>query len=174
MSAEVNGFEQEPEKTQKWNARRLIYQRKKSKLTLVRLSEIIGISKKQMECIENCTRIPSADMLEALASFFDVPEDYFGMEALDGRLKIKPSKLSPQDERQEAAKAKLEEQRHTLRKMMKIAGFPINCTGLHFLSEAIDESIADTCQFVNGELIMPPAAARKVREWFATVPKANV
>ena len=172
MPTERHEIEQEPEKALKWNAQRLIYQRKKSQLSHKQIADVMGISHKQIMCMENCTRIPSKEMLEALVSFFDVPEDYFGVEASDGHMNVKPSQLSPQDERQQAAKEKLTDQRHTLRKMMKIAGFPLNCTGLHYLAEAIDEPIADTCRFVNGELAMPPDTVRKARTWFTSIPKA--
>jgi len=43
MPAVSLGIEQEPEKTLKWNAQRLIFQRKKSKLSHKQLAEMIGI-----------------------------------------------------------------------------------------------------------------------------------
>lgn len=161
----------EPEKTQEWNAQRLVFQRKNSQLSHSQLAQAMGVSQKQIVCIENCSRIPSAELLETLVSFFDVPEDYFGVEAIGGSINAKPIKLSPQDERQQAAKIKLKKQRHTLRRIMKIAGFPINCTGLHYLAEAINEPLSDTCRFVNGEIEMPPDTMNKLHTWFSSIPK---
>jgi len=151
----------------------MIYQRKKSGLTQSRLAEVMGVSRMQIECMEKCSRIPSKEVLETLVDFFDVPKDYFGVEALDGLMRVEPSQLSPQDERQQAAKERLTKQRYTLRKMMKSAGFPINCTGLHRLAEAITESIADTCRYANGELAMPFDAVQKAQTWFASIPKTD-
>jgi len=121
--------------------------------------------------MENCTRIPSKEMLETLVSFFDVPEDYFGVEALCGPITVKPAQLSQQDERQQAAKARLKKQRQMLRKMMKTVGYPLSCTGLRCLADAIDESLSDTCKFVNGELAMPSDTVHKARTWFASIYK---
>ena len=171
MSAEILGVEQEPEKTTKWNAQRLIFQRKKARLTHKQLAEIIGVSRSQIICMENCSCIPSEEMLDALVSFFDVPEDYFGLESLSGPINAKPARLSPQEERQQAAKARLTKQRQMLRKMMKTVGFPLSCTGLHYLAEAIDEPLSDTCKFVNGELAMPSGTVHKIRTWFASAKK---
>jgi len=159
----------EPEKTLTWNCQRLVFQRQESNLSRKQLADVIGVSLQQLMCMERCTRIPSKEMLETLVSFFDVPSDYFGVEALGGHIDVQPSHLSPQDERQQAAKERLAKQRQTLRKMMKIAEFASNCTGLHDLAQAIDEPIADTCRFVNGELAMPPDTVHKVNEWFATI-----
>jgi transcriptional regulator with XRE-family HTH domain len=160
---------QEPEKTPTWNTQRLIFQRKGAMLSPKQLAQVIGVTQNQVVCMENCTRIPSKEMLGALVSFFDVPEDYFGVEALDGQIDIKPAQPLPQDARQQAAKEKLAKQRHALRKMMKIAGFSFTCSGLRSLAEAIDESIFDTCGFVNGELEMPPDTVRKANTWFASI-----
>jgi transcriptional regulator with XRE-family HTH domain len=171
VSSRKNGTEQEPEKTLKWNGPRLVYQRKNSNLSRVQLAKILGISQQQVTCMENCTRIPSDELLDTLISFFEVPDDYFGKESLDGPRQVKQSKLSPQDERQQAAKESLIKQRRALRRMMKAAGFPLNCTGLYYLAEAIDESIADTCKFVNGEISMPSDAIHKTHTWFSAVPK---
>jgi len=162
-------FEEEPEKTLKWNAQRLIYQRKASKLSCKQLAKILGVSPAQITCMEQCRCIPSEEMLEMLTSFFDVPQDYFGVETLEGDINVKPQQLSKQDERQQAAKERLKNQRHSLRKMMKAAGFPINCTGVHSLAVVIDEPLSDTCKFVNGEYEMPADAVRKTQAWFASV-----
>ena len=164
-------FEQEPEKTLEWNAQRLIYQRKASNLSSKQLAKIMGVQLPQITCMEQCTCIPSEEMLETLVSFFDVSGDYFGLEALDGSKNIKPEKLSLQDERQQAAKEKLKKQKLSLRKMMKVAGFPFSCTGLNSLATAIDEPLPDTCKYVNGELEMPVDAVQKTKTWFASVPK---
>ena len=165
MPSKAINAEQEPEKTHTWNCQRLLYQRKRSNLTHKQLAEAMGVSVKQIECMERCSRIPSSELLEMLVSFFDVPGDYFGVEALDGPIKVKPSQLSQQDERMQAAKARLLKQRKTLREMMKRAGFPMNCTGLRYLAEAIDEPIYDTCEFANGTLTMPPFVVQKTQAW---------
>lgn len=169
--SEAYKIAQEPEKTLEWNCKRMAFQRKKAKLSRNQLAGIMGVSHTQIECMEKCTRIPSKELLDTLVSFFDVPGDYFGVEALDGRVNLEPSQLSPQDERQQAAKASLAKQRKTLRKMMKKAGFPLNCTGLHCLAEAIDESISDTCKYANGELALPPDTVNKVHAWFSSIHK---
>lgn len=169
MPPEMPEFEQEPEKTVEWNAPRLVYQRNVSHLTCKQLAKIMGVSHTQMTCMEQCRCIPSEEMLEALVSFFDVPRDYFGVETLDGSIHAEPSQPLPQDERQQAAKERLVKQRHSLRKMMKMAGFPLSCTGLHFLSAAIDEPLSDTCKYVNGEFEMPSDAIHKANVWFASV-----
>ena len=171
MSAKILELEYEPEKTRKWNAQRLIFQRKNSRLSHKQLAEALGVPLSQIECMENCTCIPSKEILETLASFFDVPEDYFGVEALSGPIKVKPSRLSQQDERQQAARARLLKQRQLLRRMMKTAGFSLDCTGLRYFAQAIDEPISDTCKFVNGEFEMPPSAVHKARVWFSSIPK---
>lgn len=171
VSSGILDIEQEPEKTLKWNAKRLIFQRRNSGLSRKQLADVLGVSQQQIVCMENCTRIPSEEMLKTLTSFFDVPEDYFGVESLGGPIQIKPKKLSPQDERQQEAKARLIRQRQTLRKMMKIAGFPLNCTGLHYLAEAIGEPNSDTCKYLNGEIAMPPDTVRKANAWFSSIPK---
>lgn len=166
-------LDQEPEKTLEWNAPRLIFQRKGSRLSHKQLAEAMGVSQKQIICMENCTRIPSKEVLEMLTSFFDVPDDYFGVEALGGNVKVKPPPFSPQDERQQAARASLTKQRHTLRKMMKIAGFPLNCTGLNRLADVLDEPVSDICKFVNGELTMPPDTVQKANKWFLSIRKVH-
>ena len=171
MSARILDIGQEPEKTVKWNSKRLIFQRKTSGLTHKQLAEALGVPQKQIECMENCTCIPSDEILEMLASFFDVPGDYFGVEALISRVESRPSRLSPQDERQKEARARLVKQRRMLRTMMRIAGFQLNCTGLNSLSKAIRELNSDTCKYVNGEMEMPPDTLRKVRVWFASIQK---
>jgi len=171
MPGEKYKFLQEPEKTRQWNAQRLIYQRLDSGLTSKQLAEAIAVSTAQITCMERCTRIPSKEILDMLVSFFDVPEDYFGVEASDGYINTKNSKkqLSQQDERQQAAKEVLIKQKRSLRKIMKAAGFPLNCIGLHSLAVSIDESVSDTCSFVNGELRMPPDVVQKTNVWFASL-----
>ena len=171
MSPGIIEYEQEPEKTLEWNAQRLIYQRKVSNLSSKQLAKIMGVPLAQIMCMEQCRCIPSEEILETLVSFFDVSVDYFGVEALNSNKNDKPAKLSLQDERQQAAKERLKKQRYSLRKMMKIAGFPLNCTGLNSLAAAIDEPLPDTCKYVNGEFEMPPDAVSKTKVWFASVPK---
>ena len=167
MSSAIYGVEQEPEKTHKWNCQRMAFQRIKSSLTHKQLADIIGVSHEQIECMEKCTSIPSKDILKTLVSFFNVPEDYFGVEALYCLISATPSPLSPQERCQQAAQTKLMKQRQTLRSMMKKAGFALNCTGLHRLAKAIDEPASDTCQYVNGKLEI----VRKTQTWFASIPK---
>jgi len=164
---------QEPEKTHQWNAQRLIYQRSNSNLSQKQLAEAMAITPAQVVCMEKCTRIPSKEMLNMLISFFDVPGDYFGVEASDGTIDIESGQkhISLQDERQQTAKEELIKQRHSLRKIMKIAGFPLNCTGLHYLADAIDESPSDTCKYLNGEIRMPPDVVKRTNEWFSSVKK---
>jgi len=162
---------QEPEKTKQWNAQRLIYQRVSSNLTSKQLAEAMAIPPAQVMCMERCTRIPSKEMLNMLTFFFDVPDDYFGLEASDGLIDTEniPKHLSRQDERQQAAKKELVKQRHSLRKMMRVAGFPLNCTGLHSMAEAIDEPVSDTCKYLNGELRMPPDVVQRTNAWFSSI-----
>jgi transcriptional regulator with XRE-family HTH domain len=145
------------------------YQREKAKLSHKELADIIGVSINQVVCMESCVRIPSKEMLDTLISFFDVPTDYFGLKSFSGSIDNTPSHLSPQDERLMEAKKKLLKQKRSLRLMMKKAGFPFNCTGLHYMAEAIDESIPDTCKYINGELAMPFDTVRKTRSWFVAL-----
>ena len=173
MPSGILEFEQEPEKTLEWNAQRLIYQRKASNLSSKQLAKVMGVPQAQVTCMEQCRCIPSEEMLETLVSFFDVSGDYFGLEALDANKDIKPGKLSMQDERQQAAKERLKKQKLSLRKMMKAAGFPFSCTGLHSFATAIDEPLPDACKYVNGELEMPADAVRKTKEWFTSLPKES-
>ena len=162
-------IELEPEKTLEWNCQRLKYQREKARLSHKELADILGVPLYQVECIESCMRIPSQEILDTLISFFDVPADYFGIKSFCVGIDNTPARLSPQDERLMAARTKLLKQKRSLRLMMRRAGFPLNCTGLRYLSEAIDESISDTCKYINGEMAMPFDTVRKTRSWFEAI-----
>ena len=167
MPCDMFEVDLEPRQTLEWNCKRMMYQRKKNNLTQTQLAQAMGVSHEQITCMERCTSIPSDELLKSLISFFDVPGDYFGIKSLSGP--AKPPRLSPQSERQQAAAAQLTKQRQMLRRMMKKAGFPLNCSGLHSFAEAIDESVIDTCQYVNGALAMPSDAVDKARVWFMQV-----
>ena len=171
MSGEKIEIMQEPEKTRLWNAQRLIYQRTDSGLSHKQLAEAMGIQPAQIICMEKCTRIPSKEMLDMLVSFFDVPEDYFGVEASDGVIDPRNRKLSQQEERRQTAQEELLKQRRSLRRIMKTAGFPLNCSGLHSLAAAIDEPVSDICRFVNGEIRMPSDVVQRTNAWISSIRK---
>ena len=162
-------IEREPEKTLEWNCQRMKYQRIKSRLSHQELADILGVPLEQVICMESCVRIPSQEMLDTLVSFFDVPADYFGLKSACECIDNTPARLSPQDERLMKARSRLLKQKRSLRLMMRRAGFPLNCTGLRYLAEAIDESIPDTCKYINGDMAMPLDAVRKTRSWFEAI-----